>query len=630
MKRKLVFAGLCYLAGLFSASFIFKGLRFVLIAAGIFIIVSFIAFRKSAKTIIISLVCFLIGFVYFTAFFYTCVLPVRSLIGKEAIFEGTVTETDEYRGDMLSYHVKGKINGNIRTKLIVIGDGAACSAGDRISFSAVLLKAPVNTYLAPLSYEESNGVFVGADDIENLEITENQGISPARAGLKYKEYIMKLIRRYLPEEEGALVVSMLCGEKQGLSKASKINMYRSGIGHLTAVSGAHMMILLMLLRCFIPKEKVPMIVSGVFTVITVIMFSFFAGLSPSVLRAAFFVLMLTLSDFVSRKSDFLTTLVLAAVVLTIGNPVCVWNPSYLLSFAGTWGMGCLAPVILKRAEKRGYISDMLIMSFSASFASLIPSALYFPELSPLGPLFSVVLTPLCTAVLFSGFIVAMTGGITIFAAPLLIFAGFFSKIILYASGLFGRLSFMSLPAGYEWTAPAVIISVMLIIISAYKFSGFKTAAAIFLVSVLMLYSGNFVFSYLSGGYTYAVRFSDSYIVYSGKDAVLLDYGGGRDFYGAGQYLQSKGLKKVTVYIQGGKENKAREICAEQLSAFDVRVYGFSPEIRIESGVVYDIGGEVIYEHNGAAVNLGNYTAGTELVLDDKGHYKERSMRYAGG
>lgn len=630
MKRKLVFAGLCYLAGLFSASFIFTSSSYALILTGIFLAASAVAFRKNLKMILLSALLFLIGFIYFTAFFNTRALPVKELIGKEISFTGTVMETDEYHGDVLRYHVKGKINGNIPAKLIILSDGAECSLGDGISFAAILSEPSANTYLTPISYEESNGVFADAKEIESLEITRKSGLSPARAGARYKEYITKLIRRYLPTEEGTLVISMLCGEKQGLSEESKINMYRSGIGHLTAVSGAHMMIFLMLLRCVFPKGKLPLALNAALTAVAVLTFVFFAGFSPSVLRAAFFIFMILFSDFAGRKSDFPTTLVLAAVVLTIGNPAEIWNPSYLLSFAGTWGIGCLAPEILKRMKKNGYLSEMLITSFSASFAALILSALYFPELSPSGPLFSVILTPLCTAVLFCGFVVAVTGGITIFAAPLLIFAGFFSKIILYASALFGKLSFLNFPAGYGWVAPAVIIAVLMIILSVYKLRSIKTIGVVFIISVIMLYSGSAIFGALSEYYTYAVRFPDSYVIHKGGSAVLLDYGGGRDFYNVRQYMQSKGLRKVSIYIQGGNENKAAEICAEQLAVFNFQVCGFSPEIDVECGTIYDTGGRIIYEYGKESVALDKLAAGTELILDDKGFCKERRARYAGG
>ena len=98
--------------------------------------------------------------------------------------------------------------------------------------------------------------------------------------------------------------------------------------HLTVVVGL-MMFLLRNLRN---------VIRSVAAVVTVILFAAVTGFSPSVIRAGICVIITYIGYAVLRTSDGITSLGIAALVLTVTNPYSVGDLGMLLSFSATLGI----------------------------------------------------------------------------------------------------------------------------------------------------------------------------------------------------------------------------------------------------------------------------------------------------
>ena len=139
--------------------------------------------------------------------------------------------------------------------------------------------------------------------------------------------------RYLYKKNSDFINSILLGQKEDLSEEEKLMFSRTGTSHIIAISGLHTGIICVLITFILGgMNKVYKLL-----ILTVIMILYCAmvGLSPSIVRAIVFVIILYLAVFIDRKRDGISTLSLIGSFLIINNPYIIYNISFQLSFLST-------------------------------------------------------------------------------------------------------------------------------------------------------------------------------------------------------------------------------------------------------------------------------------------------------
>lgn len=151
--------------------------------------------------------------------------------------------------------------------------------------------------------------------------------------LKIKDNIEKLYSK----EKANLLLGMMLGYTEDIDDATKEKFKISNISHVLAVSGMHVMYLVMgislLLSNFIGKRK-----TKVITTIVLIIYMFITNFSPSVVRAGVMAIIFQLSSILHRKNDTATTISISLLIILIYNPFLITSVSVLLSYAGTIGI----------------------------------------------------------------------------------------------------------------------------------------------------------------------------------------------------------------------------------------------------------------------------------------------------
>ena len=147
-----------------------------------------------------------------------------------------------------------------------------------------------------------------------------------------KDNIMKI----LDEEQGALCVGILIGDREKISDKTEEDFKKSNLTHLLAVSGSHITYIIVALTSVIGKANRK--ISNIFTIIFLIFFMGLTEFTASVMRASIMGIITLIASIINRKSDTVNNLGLSSIILLIYNPYFLLDAGFLLSYAGTIGI----------------------------------------------------------------------------------------------------------------------------------------------------------------------------------------------------------------------------------------------------------------------------------------------------
>jgi competence protein ComEC len=229
-------------------------------------------------------------------------------------------------------------------------------------------------------------------------------------------------------ERRALGESLILGQGD---PPEKRDFRRSGLLHILAVSGTHLVIAaafgVWLLRVigvgWWPRQlAVAALIAG---------YTWLTGASPATVRSLAMGLAVIAAGLMAREPHRLAAVSLAALVLIALDPANATDVGFQLSLAAVLGLLTLgvdlvhlrqrwlplAPWPLDRAAWRGLLfavraaSDGLCIGFGATLATMPIVAWYFGSATPWSPLTTLLATPPTTAALWLGLPVIALGGV---------------------------------------------------------------------------------------------------------------------------------------------------------------------------------------------------------------------------
>lgn len=413
MIRQTLFAGFSYLAGLTAAYNIAVGNNYALVILSICIAVLITAVNKKyIKYIILCTMFFNIGVCYEGYYTQNTYNELLKYDGTSQAIKGyvyDVTDT-EYGNKILT--VKGRIHG-IKTTVAFMVKNDNYNYYDEITIAGKLHKITDSINFPAENYYKSKGIFLQGEFTKAV-VHKGKNVNPVFRKIKnFRDYIFKKITAD-GTKESAFLGAMLCGDKSELSQNSKSLLYRTGIGHIFAVSGTHMVIITsisgFILQMFLSKRKsIPILLAVIWA------FALFAGFSPSIVRAAIMMTLTKAAPLFYREPDVPTSLALAGMVLTFNDPYIIADPSFLMSFSSTFAISVVSPKICKSIylkEKFGNLKRSLIVSTVIMFFTLPFSAVFFNGISVISPIANIFLLPICSLALIIVFIFSLFGGIS--------------------------------------------------------------------------------------------------------------------------------------------------------------------------------------------------------------------------
>lgn len=302
--------------------------------------------------------------------------------------------------------------------------------GDRLRLTGRLRALPEKTNPADFDY----GWYLRRRGIHGtLSVREEGGAAVAsseRGGLMgvvtaRRAAIRESIDRLVPSEEGRIVLgALILGDRSRLDPQTREQFVHSGLMHLLAVSGLHVLLVGMVLygvlgpflrRFRLPWRSAELGRAGA-TILLLGLYMLISGAAPSVVRAVVMTVVLIGAALFQRSTQTLNALGVAAIVLLVVRPTELFNPGFQLSFAAVAAIVTLQPALERITPARWQESTLLrwtantvLISAGASLGTLPILLYHFGVASAAGILLNLAAIPLTAGTLAAGLLAVVLG-----------------------------------------------------------------------------------------------------------------------------------------------------------------------------------------------------------------------------
>ncbi len=212
----------------------------------------------------------------------------------------------------------------------------------------------------------------------------------------------------LNKESLALASAMTIARRELLTEERMTSYRNSGTSHIMALSGLHMGIILLLISWFILPLAVIQrghLASNVISISIIWLFALLAGMSDSIVRAAWMFSLLQFSLLLSKKYASLNSLLTALLFMVIFDPYAIYDLSLQLSFIS------VAAIILVGVPtiRTFYIQipilniccNSIIISCIATVATAPLISYSFGYIALISPLVTLLLLPLLSIIIIT-------------------------------------------------------------------------------------------------------------------------------------------------------------------------------------------------------------------------------------
>ena len=255
------------------------------------------------------------------------------------------------------------------------------------------------------TYLNREGSFAGLKGLE-IKVKQNQS-EPHWGWWKIRQRIIKAQIDGLGSPVGELVSSMVLGRRAvDLPQDIRDRFIKAGLAHILAASGFHVSLLLaVVLKATNRLSTKSQFLIGISTLIIYVGLT---GLQPSVIRATLMGVGALVGLLLDRKVIPLGSLLLAATILLLFNPLWIWNLGFQLSFLATFGLIVTVPAITKRLDwLPPTIATIIAVPLAASIWTLPLICYVFNTVATYSILVNIISTPLVTIISLGGMISAI-------------------------------------------------------------------------------------------------------------------------------------------------------------------------------------------------------------------------------
>lgn len=187
------------------------------------------------------------------------------------------------------------------------------------------------------------------------------------------------------EPSYAFLSAILLGYQNNLTPEIKDAFQKTGTIHVLAVSGLHVGIIFLVISKFtqfIPFLRGQKKLKYSILIILLLSYAFITGLSPSVLRASFMLIIYCVGKMFSREANPINTLAIAGTVILMLNPFYLFQIGFQLSFLSAFSLVYVYPKWQKRITtylKNKFLVKMLsLLSISIiAQCATAPLVLYY-------------------------------------------------------------------------------------------------------------------------------------------------------------------------------------------------------------------------------------------------------------
>ncbi|CCI35599.1 ComEC/Rec2 family competence protein [Microcystis aeruginosa] len=233
--------------------------------------------------------------------------------------------------------------------------------------------------------------------------------SPTWGVWQIRQRIVEAQIQGLGQEKGTLLSSITLG-RQAVNLPAKITdlFIKTGLAHILAASGFHVAILLgfvlTITRNLSPKQQF------IIALTILIIYGTLTGLQPSVLRAILMGIGALIGLLYNRQVNSLGSLLLAATILLLWQPLWIWDLGFQLSFLATLGLIITVPLLKNKIDYfPNLIAEPIAISLAATLWTMPLLMFTFNSIALYNIPINIITTPLVTLISLGGVFTAFLG-----------------------------------------------------------------------------------------------------------------------------------------------------------------------------------------------------------------------------
>ncbi len=200
-----------------------------------------------------------------------------------------------------------------------------------------------------------------------------------RVVVSVRSHVEASLIRFVPHDDSrALLRALLLGERDAIAEETREQFARTGLLHLLAVSGLHVLLVGMMLHGLLRplllraglKFRAMEVSRAAVTVVILCVYALVTGGSDSVWRAVLMATLAVVARALQKPSAGTNALAVAALVLLMLRPTRLFGVGFQLSFAAVLGLLTLARALTFAAPKRVRDSGILNWLWDATAVTL--------------------------------------------------------------------------------------------------------------------------------------------------------------------------------------------------------------------------------------------------------------------
>ncbi len=349
-------------------------------------------------------------------------------------FQYLIVESEEIEID----DFRGAVSGKVKIKTDKYPE---FEIQDQLRIAGLLQK--------PKNFEEFNYAdFLAKDDVfatmyfPYISKIEKSKVTFWRVFFTFKNAFLGRINSLLPEPSAGIVAGLLLGYRRSIPENVLDDLGKVGLTHILAISGYNITLLINFFALAV--SRLPKFWQFLITVVAIVFFTLFTGMSPSVIRASLMGILMVMARFFERKSNVYISLMLSAVLMVLFSPrILNFDLSFQLSFAATLGLIVAMPYFEKIGQNLpALLKDTLLVTLSAQLFTLpliIGTFSQFSIIAPLANIFVLPLIPLIMATSFALILISyLIPVLTLFAKGVV---WFLISLMLWIVDLLAKIPF---------------------------------------------------------------------------------------------------------------------------------------------------------------------------------------------
>lgn len=332
-------------------------------------------------------------------------------------------ETDGIKKGMLGYKIAVYVTGRLEADV-----------GDTIGFYAVLTDRDV-VYEGKFAaaYISERVKYSAMASAEEISVT---GSEPSVFQIINK-FMRDVMRQGLEKDTFGVGYALLLGNSDFMGEEMLADYRNAGVAHVFAVSGLHIGFFAAALGFLLKKLRVNKYVSAAVTVFCAFFYSGVSGFSSSSLRASVMCAVCFFAALWGEKYDGLSSLGIAAFIISLFNPAEFYCAGFMLSFGVAAGI-----LILGKPFARAFsflprkLANALGAVLSATLTSIPISVYAFGSFSAAAIVTNLLFIPVAGAVYVALFTFTLIAGVTGFSKFFLFLPDLAIKCVNAVIGIF--------------------------------------------------------------------------------------------------------------------------------------------------------------------------------------------------